>query len=259
MVHSSMKCVRDFSMYWLGRFGPTGTCSIHSFIRFWTSILFTYNTTCFIRPNVKDCEQAYEIYGSASELEQQECDEIKYENLCKFRTNKKGGKYNLECDWSICFPRKPYIGEVSSTYGMVVKWLYSPSDGQIERIIHRSIKNGFNFVFFKCGSLRQVLLLPRTLKLSSRKNKKQKMNVNIILVDSISRPHFYRSMPRTIEALRHVVYNKSIPATVLDFELFQSVSQHTMDNCRPLYSGVTSGNQKYLALSSFVSLHDLTL
>ena len=156
--------------------------------------------------------------------------------------------YNLECDWSICFPRKPYIGEVNSSYGMVVEWLYSPSDTELETIIYRSIENGFNFVFFKCGSLMQVLPLPGTIKLSTGRNKDRKININIIVVDSISRPHFYRSMPQTIEALRQVVYNKSIPSTVLDFELLQSISQHTMDNCRPLFSGLTSGNQEYLAL-----------
>ena len=194
------------------------------------------------RPDVKDCELAYEIYGSASELEKEECDEIKYEDLCKLQANENSENYNLQCDWSICFPRRPYMGRMSSKYGKVVKWIYSPSNVKIEEFIHSSIESGFNFVFFKCGSLRQVLPLPRILKLSSKRKNNNKINVNIVLIDSISRPHFYRSMPRTIEALRHVVYNESIPATVLDFELLQSVSQHTMDNCRPLYSGVTSGN-----------------
>ncbi len=193
------------------------------------------------RSHVKDCELAYEIYGPASPLSAEQCEEINYEDLCIFRANESAGNFNLDCDWSTCFPRKPYIGEMNSTYGKVVRWIYAPTDGKIEEIIERSTKNGFNFVFFKCGSLRQVLSLPRTLKLSSRRKKVRKINVNIILIDSISRPHFYRSMPKTIEALRHVVYNESFPATVLDFELLQSVSQHTMDNCRPLYSGVTSG------------------
>ncbi|CAB4030612.1 uncharacterized protein LOC113677807, partial [Paramuricea clavata] len=196
------------------------------------------------RPHVKDCELAYEIYGSANDLKPEQCTEIKYEDLCTFRANESAGNYNLECDWSVCFPRTPYIGEMNSTYGRIVSWIYAPSDGTIEEIIQHSIQNGFNFVFFKCGSLRQVLSLPRTLKLSSTRKKARKINVNIILIDSISRPHFYRSMPQTIEALRHVVYNESLLATVLDFELLQSVSQHTMDNCRPLYSGVTSGVYK---------------
>lgn len=204
------------------------------------------------RPNVKDCEQAYEIYGSASELEEEECDEIKYANLCKFQPNEQSEYYKLQCDWSMCFPRKPYIGRMSPKYGKVVKWIYSPSDSKIAEFIHSSIKIGFNFVFFKCGSLRQVLPLPRIIKLSAKRKKDTKINVNIILIDSISRPHFYRSMPRTINVLRHVVYNQSIPATILDFELLQSVSQHTMDNCRPLYSGVTSGNFMYPYISRLI-------
>jgi hypothetical protein len=208
------------------------------------------------RPEEKDCETAYEMYGSASEHPPQQCEEIKYQELCKFQANKKAGNHKLECDWSTCFPRKPYIGEMNSTYGRVVNWIYAPSDGKIEEMIYRSMTNGFNFVFFKCGSLRQVLSLPRTIQLSSKRNKVRKINVNLILIDSISRPHFYRSMPQTIDALRHVVYNQSIPATVLDFELLQSVSQHTMDNCRPLYSGVTSGEYiVHPSLSVFIQLY----
>ena len=202
------------------------------------------------RPNEKDCELAYEKYGSASELSPEECEEIKYKDLCKFQANTRAEHHSLECDWSTCFPRKPYIGEMSSIYGKVARWIYAPSDSKIEEIIHRTMKNGFNFVFFKCGSLRQVLSLPRTIKISSKRSKGKKINVNLILIDSISRPHFYRSMPQTIDALRQVVYNESIPATVLDYELLQSVSQHTMDNCRPLYSGVTSGKYTIYPVSS---------
>jgi hypothetical protein len=146
---------------------------------------------------------------------------------------------------------------MNSTYGRIVSWIYAPSDGTIEEIIQHSLQNGFNFVFFKCGSLRQVLSLPRTLKLSSTRKKARKINVNIILIDSISRPHFYRSMPQTIAALRHVVYDESLPTTVLDFERLQSVSQHTMDNCRPLYSGVTSGECTlfYLVISTMIKFY----
>lgn len=181
------------------------------------------------------------MYGSASDLPVEECDEIKYTELCTFLPNKTNDIHSLRCDWSVCSPRQPYIGEMSEKYGKVVRWKYNPDDRQIAEIIYRTTINGFNFVFFKCGSLRQVLILPHKLRLSSKREKHKRINVNIIVIDSIARPHFYRSLPRTVNALRDIVYNDSIRSTVLDFELLQSVSQHTMDNCRPLYSGVTSG------------------
>jgi hypothetical protein len=71
--------------------------------------------------HVKDCELAYEIYGPASPLSAEQCEEINYEDLCIFRANESAGNFNLDCDWSTCFPRKPYIGEMNSmdlcTYG----------------------------------------------------------------------------------------------------------------------------------------------
>ncbi|XP_028416001.1 uncharacterized protein LOC114539557 isoform X2 [Dendronephthya gigantea] len=207
-----------------------------------------YDITCKPhRPDVRHCELAYEIYGSASEHSPRQCSETKYESLCKISADKSAAGFSLECDWSTCFPRKPYIGEMSPSYGKIVRWEYSPSDAKIEEIIHRSMENGFNFVFLQCGSLKQVLVLPRKLWLSSRRKQvNKKININIVVIDSVSRPHFYRSMPRTIEAFRQVVYDDSIPATVLDFELLQSISQHTTDNCKPLYSGVTTDtNQQF--------------
>ncbi|XP_046855342.1 uncharacterized protein LOC124448376 isoform X2 [Xenia sp. Carnegie-2017] len=193
------------------------------------------------RPAYKDCALAQEIYGSAGELPTQRCEEPKFEDICEFQVNETAREYQLECDWSICNKEKVSVGEMSSIHGEVMHWQLAPNNTEVEEIIHRSIENGFNFIFFKCEGLSQVLMLPRPIRLYKNEMKSPKINVNIVLIDSISRPHFYRSMPKTIKAFRDVVYNKSIPATILDFEQFQSVSQHTMDNCRPLYSGVTSG------------------
>ena len=150
--------------------------------------------------------------------------------------------FSFQCDWSICHKQKLFIKEMNPSNGKIVSWEYFPNDTKIEEIVHRSIKNGFNFVFLQCGSLKQVLVLPKKLWLSPRRYQvDKKININIVVIDSVSRPHFYRSMPKTVEAFRQVVYNDSIPATVLDFELLQSMSQHTTDNCKPLYSGVTTG------------------
>ena len=61
------------------------------------------------------------------------------------------------------------------------------------------------------------------------------------MLDSISRPHFYRTLPRATEALRKILQDPSIKATAMDFELLQSVGQQTFDNLRPFFSGVMKG------------------
>ena len=43
--------------------------------------------------------------------------------------------------------------------------------------------------------------------------------------------------------LRAISQDPDIKATALDFELFQSVGQHSFDNLRPLFSGVIKGKR----------------
>ena len=61
------------------------------------------------------------------------------------------------------------------------------------------------------------------------------------MLDSISRPHFYRILPRSVGSLRKIVLDPDIKATVLDFELVQSIGQQTFENLRPFFSGILKG------------------
>ena len=61
------------------------------------------------------------------------------------------------------------------------------------------------------------------------------------MLDSISRPHFYRILQRAAESLRKIVQDPNVKATVLDFELVQSIGQQTFENLRPFFSGVLKG------------------
>ena len=61
------------------------------------------------------------------------------------------------------------------------------------------------------------------------------INVNLILVDSVSRNSFYRSLPKTTSFLDDLV-DKS-RTDVLDFKFVQSIKHRTYENLEALFSG----------------------
>ena len=104
-----------------------------------------------------------------------------------------------------------------------------------------NLERGFNFLFLRCESIFQVLTFPPILKKVEEGKSKGGFNINVIMLDSISRPHFYRILPRAVESLHKIVEDPNIKATVLDFELVQSIGQQTFENLRPFFSGVLKG------------------
>ncbi|KAG0726675.1 hypothetical protein GWK47_036067 [Chionoecetes opilio] len=60
-------------------------------------------------------------------------------------------------------------------------------------------------------------------------------NINVVMVDSLSRPHFYRSLPKTI-GLFEDLYEKKHPE-VFDFQFVQAVKQRTYESLEALFSG----------------------
>ena len=65
----------------------------------------------------------------------------------------------------------------------------------------------------------------------------RKLNINIVWLDSISRRHFYRSLPRTVETMDQINRDAQTKAEILDFELMQSVHGHTHENLIALTQG----------------------
>ncbi|KAK3711164.1 hypothetical protein QZH41_018522, partial [Actinostola sp. cb2023] len=110
-----------------------------------------------------------------------------------------------------------------------------------------NIKKKIHFIVLRCTlkDSNQIVsqILPLDPRLTIRRNTtksrdKNLVNINILLLDSVSRAHFYRSLPKTIE-----VFSKwnndpsSAPARVFDFELFQAVEGHTTENTHALFNG----------------------
>ena len=126
----------------------------------------------------------------------------------------------------------------------VSDWKDLPNDAitaTVKEAIKINLVEGFSFLFLKCGSIFQVLSFPPIFEKVENSNRRSGINVNIIVLDSISRPHFYRILPRYVQALRDISHDANSKATVLDFELVQSIGQEKFENMRPFFCGVLKG------------------
>ncbi|XP_074651631.1 uncharacterized protein LOC141906285 [Tubulanus polymorphus] len=110
--------------------------------------------------------------------------------------------------------------------------------------IVNSSTDSFGFCFIQCEKTKhaQLFLLPRKsldpLQFY-RKSTETKINVEIVLVDSLSRDHFYRSLEKTASAMRFInkrsVYRNA--PIIFDFEMMQSVKARTYESLQALFTG----------------------
>lgn len=134
----------------------------------------------------------------------------------------------------------------------------SESNERLETVLARAadqtIRNGFNFLFVSCGDdvqKTQLLLLSKDMlkankndnktsrNIKSTRNKiKNKININIVLIDSLSRAHFYRSLKKTVNVFKK--FNLGSNVEVLDFELYQALHGHTNANTYALFTGTNA-------------------
>ena len=112
----------------------------------------------------------------------------------------------------------------------------------MEKYAQKMINQNIYFLFIKCirepnyPSRTQLIILPARPK-KQKQTKGNKLNINIILLDSLSRAHFHRSLPVVIEMFNDI--NKGIvsDAEIIDYELFQSVHGHSAENFHALFTG----------------------
>ena len=112
-------------------------------------------------------------------------------------------------------------------------------------IIKNTTKYRFYFIFVQCRKnksdwISQLLPIDPLLTIHKADSPRdpRTVNVNIILLDSVARAHFYRSLPRTVKTFQSLANQPSrAPAVVLDFELFQAVYGHTNENTQALFAG----------------------
>ncbi|XP_022800581.1 uncharacterized protein LOC111338367 isoform X2 [Stylophora pistillata] len=184
-------------------------------------------------------EQADKFYGKPDK-EERSCDDFYYPDICSFQVT-KSGEHKLSCDSKVCGSSRVQMGSINPNMGKISEWTDLSKETMVTMVgkaVEMDRKSGFGFLFIRCGNILQVLTFPPVLQKVEGGEKRKQISVNVISMDSLSRPHFYRSLPRTVEALRKIKNDFNIQATALDFQIFQSIGEQTFDNLRPFFCGV---------------------
>ncbi|XP_022808588.1 uncharacterized protein LOC111345563 [Stylophora pistillata] len=160
----------------------------------------------------------------------------------------------VSCDVKVCGSSEIQVASVNPQLGKAVDdWETLPKDNlsyKVQEAVKTNLEKGFTFLFLRCGYIYQALSFPPILEENENAKGRSAINVNIIMLDSVSRPHFYRIMPKATKALPKIKEDSTIMATFLDFELVQSIGQQTFENLRPFFSGVLKDDNEVIASAS---------
>ena len=176
--------------------------------------------------------------------------------LCSYKVIREfsnSTRTTVECDTTACGTHPVYVLELSPVFGILKErslWKRFVTSKKLETYLEKyanaSSTHGFNFCHLACfrkdriGYIEQLFIF-HSLDLhktsDSMLDDKTNFNLNILVLDSVSRPHFYRSLPKTVKTLREIVHFETYNATVLDFEMMQSTAAYTFHNIRALMSG----------------------
>ena len=172
--------------------------------------------------------------------------------LLKYALHQKGGNYKREeikvsCDPSSCKGKRISLGLFSDIIGKI-KWRTVKDIGRLSKLLRNHIMSSEyapGFALLKCegGQGIQVLSFPKVLdrvEPVQKEEKRRRFNINIVLEDSLSRAHFYRTLLKTASTFRDIIYNQSIPSTLLEFEKVQGIVPNTYNTLQRLFTG-----QKY--------------
>lgn len=169
-------------------------------------------------------------------------------NLCRMEKTPTGFP-RVECHTTTCgSPDIISVGFIDPHDGSF-SWRHFSFLQDVEKALNNYIQSApaedyFPFAFLRCDEFwnptakTQLFLLPprgATADKSRDNFHVKAINVNIMLIDSVSRPHFYRSLRQTVKAFRSINANTS--ALVLDFELFHAIKPRTFENIHALFSG----------------------
>lgn len=199
------------------------------------------NEYCVRRqPSVEECQKATRDYEVESPPLR--CEELMEKDLCtitdKYRSN-INAQVKIRCDIGIC-GNPVYVASLDPETGQLQeqrKWQKFASkteiEGNLPSVIIRNSQNGFNFCLVQCVRnntsqlIRTVLSFPPVLGVTNSHGPKPvNLDINVMVLNSVSRVHFYRSLPETVATIRNVVYDNSITASALDFEFLQSFGPH---------------------------------
>ena len=229
-------------------------CPEMSIRRAGSTTLAQENTACQPHiPNEKACDYTAKTYAPYPLL--LDCPELPYE-LCNIfekkpkSLNRSFTQLKVRCDMSLCDLSQPiYIEAMNPKNGRMIRYdvPIGANDSTVENLVLKYAETSraadLNFLFVNCTGLFTNVKISQLLTflpaLSSREEKapKHKVNVNVVLIDSLSRAHFYRSLPNTVNFLKIINTKRSFPSHVFEYELFQAVHGHTHESEQALFGG----------------------
>lgn len=198
------------------------------------------------------CKYVTNVYKY--DFEKHTCGEREMVSICQYQKNLR----LFQCNYHACgkdFDEEILIHLMDKKSGIVrpIFQGFRSSDKLETNVLKyaiKTLKQGNEFMFLSCGFVdnnnnkTQLVILDKWITHANKgaENMRQEksyvvknLNINVILLDSVSRSHFYRSLKKTINYLRQNDFHSK--AEVLDFELFQSIHGHTTENLFGLFNG----------------------
>lgn len=204
------------------------------------------------KPSPESCKFASETYAINPELSK--CKEKGMGDICEMQiiARSKESEIFFRCNQTLCKQGEsgsfkvrsldPTVGTASNLKKFsTIKELQAG----LPAIVKENKQNKFNFVFIECITPRgkyvsQFVPVEPGFTIEETQNitNGNFINVNVLLIDSVARAHFYRSLPRTVATFKKWRERpNTVPAKIFDFELFQALHGHTAENTHALFTG----------------------
>ena len=188
--------------------------------------------------------------------------------VCSFITSahtmSTDDSFKIHCDRNICQSGRLFVGSIDRNNGILLlnKWEEFSSAQALElalpKIVQMNMKNGFSFCLIRCvkkkENIDQLLIFPKVLLKSQLKNNAEMFNINVVVLDSVSRNHFYRMLTKTTAALTQIAAKQKVK--ILDYEFLQSLAPYTYSNIRALMTG-SIGKEFLLQLNRTYGINHL--
>ncbi|XP_032241464.2 uncharacterized protein LOC5515741 [Nematostella vectensis] len=205
----------------------------------------------------KYCKLAHEAYKTHKKP--LTCADRIDKSFCVFRDSWRESKETrvaLDCDVSPCGGNPVYVLNIDPIYGIlepVDKWYEFSSAAELQDFLPdyviKTSMTGSSFCFLRCKSkltsnriIKQILLYPPVMPRLNR-TKSQLLNFNVIVLDSVSRAHFYRLLPKSVDVMRSLAKEETV--AMLDFELLQNTSPSTLSDIKAFMSGEKTYAKSY--------------
>jgi hypothetical protein len=195
-----------------------------------------------------DWADVVEHFGKYGSMKAWQCNTNNTIKICTVSKDKnyKREEIKVSCDASPCKDKRFSLALFKDTTGEI-KWQLVRDINRLSTLLKNHIMSSEfapGFALLKCedGQGIQVLSFPKVLDRMEavQKHEKRRFNINIVLEDSLSRAHFYRTLLKTASTFRDIIYNQSIPSTLLEFEKVQSYAPNTYNTLQRLFTA-----QKY--------------